>query len=253
MRLEELKKLSKKQLKEKIDDCFNRAESSGGLDQGPLYEQAHFFIQELDRRHDSWISTRDLILEIVVIALIGWEINLGIRQGDQQSKQFEQEQGVMTSLGQSAASTAEILTALEATLDLKGLDSHQPVNHLPVSVDINYNPEEKSLTLTNLGSSNIEVLEYQFDGRRGPKLHSPQKVVPGGSFAGIRTTGLMDTVPDDVKGQPFYMPLRVTLTGPDGKTYQATTPLALTPMGGSYHISCGRTFITEAWWPRQKK
>jgi hypothetical protein len=134
-----------------------------GVERWPVYEQAHFYIQELDRRHDSWVSRRDLFLEIVVIRLIGLEVWFAIVQGTQQAKEFEQEQQVMTNLEQSSASTAEILTALETTLDLNGLDSRQPLKHLPVSVDVNYNPDAQTLVVTNLGESKIEVLGYQFD------------------------------------------------------------------------------------------
>ena len=66
---------------------------------------------------DRWVSGRDLVLEIVVIALIGWEIHMGYRQETQQSKNFADQQRVLTNLGDSSKATADILTSLKATTE----------------------------------------------------------------------------------------------------------------------------------------
>ena len=81
MRVRELERLTKKDLRQRADDAFQKADEKGP---GYLME-AQFYMQELDRRHDSWISLRDLLLELVIIALIGWEIYLGYQGGKQQA------------------------------------------------------------------------------------------------------------------------------------------------------------------------
>jgi hypothetical protein len=67
---------------------------------------------------DRWVSGRDLFLEIVVIALIGWEIGLGYQQEKMQSKNFNDQQKVLTSLWQSAKATADILASLKSTTEI---------------------------------------------------------------------------------------------------------------------------------------
>ena len=70
MRLKEIEKLKKKDLKQRVDEAFARAD-----EKGPGYlAEAQFYMRELEHRRDSFTSIRDLVLEIVVIALIGWEI-----------------------------------------------------------------------------------------------------------------------------------------------------------------------------------
>lgn len=66
MRLNEIEKLKKKQLKKRVDEAFELAERKG-----PRYlAEAQFYMRELEHRRDSFTSIRDLVLEIVVIALI---------------------------------------------------------------------------------------------------------------------------------------------------------------------------------------
>lgn len=69
-------------------------------------------------RREQWISTRDLILEIVVIGLIGWEIRMSYRQERLQSQDFQKQQQVLTNLQSSSAATASTLTALQRTAEL---------------------------------------------------------------------------------------------------------------------------------------
>ncbi len=66
---------------------------------------------------ERWIPLRDFILEIAVVALIGWEIVLGIRQEKHQGANFDQQQKVLTSMQKSSEGTAKTLTALENTTE----------------------------------------------------------------------------------------------------------------------------------------
>ncbi len=68
---------------------------------------------------DRWIPLRDLILEIAVIGLIGWEIYLGYHQELQQSKNFDKQQTVLKNLNDSSKATADTLASLKQTTDLE--------------------------------------------------------------------------------------------------------------------------------------
>lgn len=59
-----------------------------------------------------------LFLEIVVVALIGWEISLGYRQERLQSRNFKEQQQVLTNLENSSAATASTLGSLQNTTQI---------------------------------------------------------------------------------------------------------------------------------------
>ena len=63
-------------------------------------------------RHDRWIESRDLFLEIVIILLIGWEIRLSYQQEKQQAANFVEQQKVLTNMLTSSQTTAEISKTL---------------------------------------------------------------------------------------------------------------------------------------------
>ena len=69
-------------------------------------------------RHDRWISFRDLVLEIVVIFMIGWEIRLSLVGDRHQADSFRKQQDVLTNLQQSSKDTADILAALKTTTEM---------------------------------------------------------------------------------------------------------------------------------------
>jgi cytoskeletal protein RodZ len=69
-------------------------------------------------RREQWISGRDLILDLVIIVLIGWEIRMSYRQERLQSQDFEKQQQVLTNLQSSSAATANTLIALQRTAEL---------------------------------------------------------------------------------------------------------------------------------------
>ena len=77
MKVEEFRKLSRKELQAKANQAFALAEARGQMERPGQLAEAEFYVRELDHRADSRVSTRDLVLEIVVIALIGWEIHMG--------------------------------------------------------------------------------------------------------------------------------------------------------------------------------
>ncbi|SRR5713101_6469563 len=68
---------------------------------------------------ERWIPLRDLILEIAVIGLIGWEIVVGYQQERRQSNNFKTQQEVLKNLNDSSKATADTLVSLKQTTDLE--------------------------------------------------------------------------------------------------------------------------------------
>jgi hypothetical protein len=106
---EQLEKAKKHELKARAKACFEAAQEGGRLYNTDLGRatllEAQFYMQELDRRHDSWIAWRDLVLEGIVIALIGWEIFLGRDEGVLMDRQNT----ILSNLETSTETTANLL------------------------------------------------------------------------------------------------------------------------------------------------
>jgi hypothetical protein len=104
MTFHDFERAKKRDLKERANDCFRKYydPNTGGLDKPALLLEAQFYMNEMDRRHQTWIGWRDLVLEIAVIVLIGVEIWLGSKQD-----------AVLTQLQSSTAATASTLASLQ--------------------------------------------------------------------------------------------------------------------------------------------
>src|SRR5580700_3421997 len=100
MQLDELEKLSKKDLRKRINKLFEEADYPG-VERSSRYSQAQFCMRELEHRRDSFTSIRDLILEIAVIGLIGWEIHMSYRAERLQTTNFGDEKKVFENLQKS--------------------------------------------------------------------------------------------------------------------------------------------------------
>jgi hypothetical protein len=158
MRVEEFEKLTKKQLRSKANVCFATAAPSGELVRTALLTEARFYMDELNRRADSRVSLRDLILEIVVILLIGGEIGLGVYEGKQQAVAFNKMQGVLSSLQTSSEATAKTLTALQSTTESMNVAIQKELSlFYDVSVATIYSFTDKRLIVTNMGRTNVVI------------------------------------------------------------------------------------------------
>jgi hypothetical protein len=118
MRFEEFEKAKLKHLRREAKSCFSRYQdpNTGGLDKPALLLEAQLYMNEMDRRHGSYIAWRALALEMIVIALIGWEIVMGYRAERLQTTNFDAEQVVFENLQQSSAATAQTLSSEQSIM-----------------------------------------------------------------------------------------------------------------------------------------
>jgi hypothetical protein len=84
---------------------------------------------------DRWIPIRDFVLETVVIALIGWEIHLGIGQETQQSSNFEKQQQILGTMNTNTAETASAMTAAAASLKTLSEDQKTANGNVQVTLE----------------------------------------------------------------------------------------------------------------------
>jgi hypothetical protein len=75
-------------------------------------------VADLREFKDRWVSGRDLFLELVVIALIGWEIFMGYQQERMQSKNFIDQQRILKDMEESSKATAGTLASLKSTTEI---------------------------------------------------------------------------------------------------------------------------------------
>src|SRR5260370_36021356 len=114
MTFEQLENASKKALRYEVVSRFNRYNESSprGIEQ--LWE-AQFYMSEIDRRASGWIATRDLLLEIVVIILIGAEIWLAVKQGKDEGILMDKQNAILNNLQVATAATVTEIKNLGST------------------------------------------------------------------------------------------------------------------------------------------
>ncbi len=108
MTFEQFEKLGQHALRHEAKMAFDRAYEHNAAELRLIaLTEAQFYMQELDRRHDSSVSIRDLILELIVIALIGVEIWLGWKQGVDQDSMMTKQNAILSSLQTATQATAD--------------------------------------------------------------------------------------------------------------------------------------------------
>jgi hypothetical protein len=193
MTLEEIQAKSKRELRRLINHNFERSLVGTDEDRPALIAQAEFLMRELDRRHDSWISLRDFILEIIVIALIGWEIHMNYRAERLQTENFKEEKIVFDNLAKSSAATASTLTALSDTTQAmnNAVQEQLGLNYAPAVTAVYDTSEGKvgMIHVTNNSPTAISVYGY-FVGDYDFKPPKPIIILPHGT--------------EDLNNGPFY-------------------------------------------------
>lgn len=177
MTLDELEHATTEDLRQHVVECFNRYHESAPAGIENLWE-AQFYMQEIDRRHYSWISLRDLVLEIVGVALIGSAIFLAWQQGKNQGALMKSQAGVLQKLSDSAAvsvtnqaATSRTLTALESTTEAMNTAVHNQLARMPqLSLYASFDPRSKQIDVTNISNADVEVWGEKI-GNRPPVLY----------------------------------------------------------------------------------
>jgi hypothetical protein len=185
----ELQKATKAELETAAVECLQQYKVAGGLDKPAHLLEAQLYMRELDRRSDSWISLRDLILEIVVIALIGGEIWLGWKAGRDEDKLMSNQTAVIERLRDSAdltarsqAATAGTLESLQATSkSMNAALQGQLALFYDVSLNVFWDATLKRLRLSNNGRTNVSFVGGKFANKL-PILIPDQIITPNAVY-----------------------------------------------------------------------
>ena len=238
MTLEEFEKASEKDLRNLVNECFTKAETAGGLDKPNHHREAEFYMSEIERRKQGRANTLNFWMELIVIALILGEAVIAYWEGNKQAE-------VLTALQNSFAATAATLTSLQGTTEaMNAAIQRQSGQVSDVSVDITCSPIDKRLLITNTGKSDLLVLGYQFDGRRGPRFKPPLHLGHG-EFRDFPTETTKLNLPKPADGEPSYLPFRVSLQKADGTEFASEATLSFTQVNDEVHVGCGPTLLTR--------
>jgi hypothetical protein len=167
--VDEVEKLSEKQLKDRANACFRLAETRGVVERSGHISEAEFYMRELERRElqREWtLAAEDRvveekrhkqgrILELVVIALIAFELIVGVA-------------GIWITIRESKAQDELTRNNLETLSDMNKAIQRQMAQLLPISVEIVCDDSELfayNIAVDNIGRTEVELLGYRFENR----------------------------------------------------------------------------------------
>ncbi len=250
MNLDELSQMSVEELRRTANERLGALDGAGMLDRGPILSEAQFYIDEIERRSaeserrkQSRVGVRDLILELVVIILIGLELYFGIVGGNKQlavlqtlKTSADQQLGVLQNLNTSAGETAKIMRSLreeqdivlatqqqtlQLTAQMNGaLQTQLGLNFAP-ALTLVYDESKKLLNLQNYGKTNLFLWGVKENGVT-EMFPQPRIVAPTTEFSFPADSILTRESPRVPKGNAEAFPLDVYLKTANGKKYLAT-------------------------------
>jgi hypothetical protein len=112
-------------------------------------------------RHEQWRTIQEFVvigLEILVIALISWEIRISIREEREEVQAFGKEQEIWTNLEASSRATASTLTALQQTTEqLNNAMQEQLGLAYEVALSVQLDAFGGRLEITNEGHTRVTL------------------------------------------------------------------------------------------------
>jgi hypothetical protein len=190
MTFEQFEKASRRRLRELGKDRFERAADEAN----PRFlSEAQFYMAEIERRHGGRVATRDLILELIVILLIGGEIWLGVKAGRDEDAMMTKQTGAIEKVAQSAdlsaqsqKATAATLTALQDTTEkMNQALQAQLALFYDLSVLVTWDQTKKAVNVVNSGRTNVWFWGLNIAGHeerfQDPKVLTPNALYEIGS------------------------------------------------------------------------
>jgi len=187
MTFEEFQTATEVELTYATKQCFDRFNSplTGGGDKPACLLEAQFYMQELGRREDSRVATRDFRMELIVIFLIGLELVaavvlaiVGSRQQGQDTNQqlaaFGKMQDVMSRLQESSKATADTLQSLQSTTQsMNDRIGTQLGRMAQMAIDFAMNVPQNKADLFNRGNVDLTIWGYKVDGEPARTYKKP--------------------------------------------------------------------------------
>jgi hypothetical protein len=190
-------------------------------------------MQEMDRRHDSWIAWRDLVLELAVIGLIGWEIYLGT-----------QEDKVLTQLQDgSNATAAALMTVQGSSAAMSDAIQQQLGRTREVALSLRFESETNDIVITNTGQSDLVINSYHYGGGRGPHFKPPADF-NAGETSKISAEQILK-LSSWIRDKSYSTTFTLDLGKPDGSEFTATFRLSFVKLNDETHVIYSPAYIRK--------
>jgi len=214
--------------------------------------EAQFYMSELDRRHDSWISLRDLILEIVVIVLIGGEIWLAWKQGKDEDTLMDKQNAVLANLQTSSSATANTLGKLETTTEvMNGAIQRQLGILSQVSLAITFDIGQRRINITNNGNQNLELWGNRLADQK-PTIDNEPRIIPRGGYYYLLAGNFYKEATEKLKDKPeSFIPFEVYLKDDTGSEFVAKSQFLAQWDGGVLQLHSQTTSIEKRRWGKR--
>jgi hypothetical protein len=249
MTFEEFEKAKDHDLKRETKNCFDRFNDPnlGSLDKPAILLEAQFYMQELGRREDSRIASRDFLLEGGVIFLIFIEIMLSIygvklalKQGTDEDRLMDKQNAILTNLQNSTADTAaamkglaaitkamsdatsassKTLTSLRSTTETmnKGVQNQLSLFYDPACT-ITYDQGQNRIILSNSGRTGLTLTGISVSGI--PLNVGGRKLISAGTGIYIDAAAIYNNItPTLEKGAGRMVPVEAHLENEIGKKF----------------------------------
>ncbi len=201
MQVKEIEKLSPRELRQRADAVFAKAD-----EKGPSYLiEAQFYMQELSRREDSKIARRDFRMELIVILLIGLEIVIALYEGHEQTNLIASQTQILQNLQTSTKNTADALTE-ELALEYK--------------VSVNLGPNSDQLSIFNNSKNEITIWGMKIDGRPAKATPNSPISIPANGMANVMIERLYPAFFGKLSRTEYVgLPVTVYIKGSNSREY----------------------------------
>ncbi len=255
MTFEEFENASPQTLREHAKACFDEPKTiymTGDLVAVRLLE-AQFYMSEMDRRQGEGdrrfnrrIALRDFILEAVVILLIGVEIALAIKQGRDEDRLMDKQNGILTGMQTSALAEAETLKTLTRTMDKMNGNASTTAETLRVlksttvtmnqgihdqlslfydpSIALTYDTEKNRMNFMNTGRTALKLKALKMNGEM--KNLGGTKLIAAGTIQYVEVENEYKSISSGLpKGAVSSVPVEAHLESEIGKHFVMTGAL----------------------------
>lgn len=182
LKLQNIAKMSDKELKVAIEDCFDYAPEATPVDRLAILQEAQFYTRELERREQQreWkLAAKDrtveesrhrvgCFLELTVILLIGLELVAAVA-------------GIWITVRESKEQDEITRQNLETMVDMNKAMQRQVGQLLPISLEIVCDDSEHeayNIVVDNVGRTEVELLGHRFGDGKPLFLKSPRELAP---------------------------------------------------------------------------
>ena len=255
MTVEEFEKATEKELRTKANECLVRAAGTGFLDRPGLLLEAKFYLDEIKQREDNKIVRRDLRLELVIIALIGLELLLGIGGIIVGGREATEQAGLLAKLQTSAeATTATIDHLAKITDDMsKSVQTELALNYA-VSVDVSYQMGDGKIYIKNSGRTDITMWGNRFS-RYAQAMEPTPLLVPQNGVVSVYQMVVRNDFsmvpPSEAATPATVFPFEIYLQNSQGREYVAKVAFVAKKTGENLQVLTQTGSIKEQAWSRQ--